>query len=75
VKNMKDNFTSIDYSFPVEIAYGIKSVRGGKGIDFRLRYTYGLSEVFEKNTALSANHSMFQFFITLPFVEPASEEN
>ena len=73
VQDLKDRFMDIDYSFPVEVAYGIKSVRGGKGIDFRLRYTYGLNEVFESNTALSANHSNVQFIITLPFVEPAAE--
>ena len=72
-QDLKDNFSGIDYSFPVEIAYGIKSVRGGKGVDFRLRYLYGLSEVFESNTGLSANHSMLQFFVTLPFVEPNEE--
>lgn len=74
VQNLEDQFTGIDYSFPVEVAYGIKSVRGGKGVDFRLRYTYGLNEVFESNTGLSANHSMLQFFVTLPFVEPAETE-
>lgn len=75
VQDLEDNFSGIDYSFPVEIAYGIKSVRGGKGLDFRLRYTYGLTEIFESNTNFSANHSMVQFILTLPFVEPKKEEN
>jgi hypothetical protein len=73
-QDVKDQFTGIDFSFPVEIAYGIKSIRGGKGVDFRLRYLYGFSEVFESETNLSANHSVFQFFITFPFVEFNDEE-
>lgn len=74
-QNLKDYFSNVSFSFPVEIAFGIKSIRGTDGgVDFRLRYLYSLNEVFESKTNLSANHSMFQFFITLPFVKYSEED-
>ncbi|MDH3710182.1 MAG: PorT family protein [Cyclobacteriaceae bacterium] len=72
-QDLKDNFKSFDWSIPVEVGYAFKEKRGGKGIDLRLRYTYGFNDVFESGTDLSANHSTFQFILTFPFVEVAEE--
>ena len=73
-QDLKDDFQNIDFSFPVEVAYGIKSIRGGKGMDLRLRYTHGFNELFEESTSFSANNSTVQFILTFPFVEYATDE-
>lgn len=72
-QDLDDNFESFNWSVPVEVGYAFKEKRGGKGLDLRLRYTYGFNEVFESDTGLSANHSTFQFILTFPFVEVAEE--
>ena len=72
-QDLKDQFKSIDYSFPFEIGYALSQARGGKGVDIRLRYTHGLGEVFEESTGLSANHSTFQLFLSFPFIENGDE--
>ena len=73
-QNLKDSFNGIDFSVPVEIGYALSNPRGGKGADIRLRYTRGLSEVFDEGLGLSANNSVFQLFFTFPFIETGNDE-
>lgn len=68
-EDIDDNFNSFNWSFPVEIGYSLVNKREGKGIDLRLRYSYGFNDVFENASIFSANHSTFQFIVTLPFIE------
>ena len=72
-QDIEDEFEGMDFSFPVEIAYAIRSVRQEKGMDIRLRYTQGFGEVFKESTSRSANFSTIQFIVTFPFVEKEEE--
>ncbi len=74
-QDLKNDFESIDFSFPLEIGYAFKNPRGGKGMDIRVRYSYGFNEIFDSNVNQSANHSTFQFILAFPFVEHSEEGN
>ncbi len=67
-QNLKSQFENMEFSFPLEVGYSISKLRGGKGMDIRARYTYGLSEIFKSETSFSANNSTFQFILTFPFI-------
>ncbi|MCZ6520034.1 MAG: hypothetical protein O6848_00880, partial [Bacteroidetes bacterium] len=71
----ENDFESIDFSFPLEIGYAFKNPRGGKGMDIRVRYSYGFNEVFDSSVNQSANLSTFQFILAFPFVERSEEGN
>ena len=75
-KDIKDELEPIELSVPVDLGYTIQKARGLKGLDLRVRYCQGLTEVFKSNTGVSSTNSTFQFFISLPFVnvpEPATK--
>lgn len=75
VQDLENDFESINFSIPLEIGYDLSDPRGGKGIDIRLRYSYGFNEIFVSSVNKSANHSTFQFILTFPFVELSEEGN
>jgi hypothetical protein len=53
----------------VDLGVVFSKPRGFKGIDLRLRYCLGLTEVFKDNAAgISSTNSTFQFFLSFPFV-------
>ncbi len=69
-QDLKDSFRGIDFGIPLEAGYKfILNEEKNKQLDVRLRYTFGLSEVFEANTGLSARTSTFQLMLTLPFLK------
>jgi len=56
----------------MEVGYKfILNKEKNKQLDVRLRYSLGLSEVFEADTGLSARTSIFQLMLTLPFLKKA----
>lgn len=67
-KDIKDDLEPIELSVPVDVGFVIQKARGFKGIDLRVRYCQGLTEVFKESTGLSSTNSTFQFFVSLPFV-------
>jgi len=75
VDGVKDRFKTFIWSFPVEVGFAFKDKRGGKGMDFRARYSYGFNEVFENGAGVSANHSTFQFIVAFPFVETKKDSD
>ena len=71
-QDLKDSFRGIDFGIPLEVGYNfILNEEKNKQLDVRLRYTFGLGEVFQANTGLSARTSTFQLMLTLPFLKKA----
>jgi len=73
-QDLKDYFRGIDFIIPLETGYKfILNEEKNKQLDVRLRYNFGLSEVFEADTGLSARTSTFQLILTLPFLKAEGE--
>jgi Outer membrane protein beta-barrel domain len=66
--DVKGDFEAIDVSFPIDVGIVFAKPRGFKGVDLRLRYTPGFTEVFKNTDVYSSTNSSFQFFLSLPFV-------
>lgn len=56
------------YSVPFELGYSLSTQRGGKGIDIKVRYNWGVSEMMSDASYGSTNGSTFQFFLSFPFI-------
>jgi hypothetical protein len=68
-ENIQDQLEPIDIALPIDLGIVFAKPRGYKGVDIRLRYCHGFTEVFKANaTGLSSTNSTFQFFLSLPFV-------
>ncbi len=67
-ENMNDHFNSIYFSIPIEAGYRLSTAREGKGINLKVRYNIGLSEVIAKSDYGSSMGSTFQVFMSFPFV-------
>lgn len=73
-QDLRDLFRGIDFIIPLEAGYKfILNEEKNKQLDLRLRYNFGLSEVFEADTGLSARTSTFQLILTLPFLKTEGE--
>jgi hypothetical protein len=73
----KSFFNSIDLSFPVEVGYSLSlaTKRSTSTLDLNIfaRYEYGFMEVFKDPEVGSANISMFQIGLSMPFIKTAEE--
>jgi hypothetical protein len=68
-KDIQDDLEPIELSVPVDLGVVFTKPRGFKGIDLRVRYCFGLSEVFKENAlGISSTNSTLQFFLSFPFV-------
>lgn len=68
-EDIKDDLEPIEFALPVDLGVVFSKPRGLKGIDLRVRYCLGLTEVFKENAAgISSTNSTFQFFLSFPFV-------
>ena len=68
-EDIQDQLEPIEFALPVDLGVVFQKARGLKGIDLRLRYCMGLTEVFKENAAgISSTNSTFQFFLSFPFV-------
>ncbi|OYU96388.1 MAG: hypothetical protein CFE21_08300 [Bacteroidetes bacterium B1(2017)] len=69
-EDMKSNFNSFYFSVPIELGYSISTLRGGKGIDIKLRYNVGISDLLSNTTYGSSMGSTFQAYLSFPFINP-----
>ncbi|MBL7982540.1 MAG: PorT family protein [Flavobacteriales bacterium] len=68
-KDIKEEIRPWELALPIDLGIVFSKPRGYKGIDIRLRYCMGLTEVFTANAAgISSTSSTFQFFLSFPFV-------
>lgn len=68
-KSTKNNLNNVDFSFPIEIGYTFTELNNGHGIDLKLRYAHGFSEVFKEETGMSATNSVVQLIIGFPYLK------
>ena len=69
-EKMNSNFTSFYFSIPLEIGYSLSSARKGKGVDLKLRYNIGMSEMIAASNYGSSKGSTIQIFLSFPFINP-----
>lgn len=62
-----------DVGWAFELMYSLGDARGGKGINVHARYTLGLLDIIKDNPSSSVRNSVFQFFVSFPFIELAEE--
>lgn len=74
-QDVKSELNKYDLGIPVEVGYVIFPAVDGKGMDIRLRYTFGLSDVLGGATNSPARNSNFQLIATFPIVYPDDKEN
>ncbi len=67
-QDLRDLMNTVDFGGVLEIGYAFEEVRKKRGIDIRLRYVLGFSEVFKEDSGFSANNSVFQAILTFLFV-------
>jgi hypothetical protein len=68
-EGIKSNFESVYFSVPLELGYSLADARKGKGMDIKIRYNIGLSEMIALSNYGSSNGSTFQFFVSFPFIK------
>ncbi|NLR91809.1 outer membrane beta-barrel protein [Flammeovirga agarivorans] len=68
-QNIKDSFRSVNYNWAFEVVKSFGKVREGKGLDVRLRYVLGMSNVFSDQVSLTSRVDVLQFIVTIPFIE------
>jgi len=73
VESFKSDFELFYFSIPVEVGYHLSSARKGKGLDIKLRYNIGMTEMISNSTYGSSKGSTFQVFLSFPFITPQDE--
>jgi hypothetical protein len=68
-ENFKSDFESLYFSVPLEVGYSISKARKGKGLDIKLRYNIGVSEMIKNTSYGTSRGSTFQVFLSFPFVK------
>jgi hypothetical protein len=75
--NTKSFFNKTNFSFPVEAGYcftlSTKKTSTKIRVNVFARYEYGFMEIFIDPEVGSANISLFQFGLSLPFIKKAGE--
>ncbi|MEM9324372.1 MAG: porin family protein [Bacteroidota bacterium] len=72
--DVSERFESFDFGWTGEVGYEIPNQRDGKGLEFRLRYARGFTEVWKEDAGFSSHHSVFQLMVVLPFINPPKSE-
>lgn len=70
-EKMRSNFKSVYFTVPLEFGFSLAKAHKGKGMDVKLRYNIGMSEMIANSSYGSTRGSTFQIFLSLPFVKPA----
>jgi hypothetical protein len=73
-EDISDNFNALYFSVPLELGYSLHNARDGKGLNLKLRYNVGVSNMFSNTDYGSSRGSTFQVFLSLPFVLPPDKE-
>ncbi|MFD1314057.1 porin family protein [Namhaeicola litoreus] len=67
-ENLKPIMNDYHFQIPLQLSYALSTMRGGKGLDIKLRYNFGLGDVFSNNELYSSNTSVWQIFVSFPFI-------
>jgi hypothetical protein len=69
-EKLKSNFESVYFSVPLEVGYSLAKAHKGKGMDIKLRYNIGMSEMIKNTSYGSSKGSTLQVFLSFPYVKP-----
>lgn len=58
-----------DFSVPIQLAYAISNKHDGNDLDIKVRYVYGISELFKEETGVSGHNSSLQIFLSFPLTK------
>ena len=68
------SWNTLDVGWAAELTYGLGDARGGKGINVHARYTLGLLDIIKDNQGDAVRNSVFQFFVSFPFISLPEED-
>ncbi len=68
-EKVTSTFKSVYYQFPVEVGYSLSTQLGGKGVDLKFRYTFGISDMIADPSYGSSRGSSILAFLSFPFVK------
>lgn len=72
-EDLKPIMNNYNFQVPLQLSYSLSKMRNGKGLDVKVRYNIGFQDVFLKNDYYSSRTSIWQIFVSFPFIN-ASEE-
>lgn len=67
VKSEKSAFSNVHFAIPLELGWVVQGTHNGQGIDFRVRYSQGVSDLFASDYG-KGNGGVFQVLFTFPFI-------
>lgn len=70
----KSQFNSLDYGAVFEAGWSAWEARNGKGLNIHVRYTLGLNDIVKDNPGDALKNSVFQIFVSFPFIEKQKPE-
>jgi len=68
------SWNTFDAGWAFEAVFSLGNARKGKGINIHGRYVLGLTDIIKDNSGDAVRNSVFQFFISLPFMALPEEE-
>lgn len=74
VDDIKSNLKSWDYGAVFEVGYAPWRTGPTDELNFHVRYVLGLANIQNVNGANTLKNSVFQFFVSIPFMNPPKEE-
>lgn len=68
-------FNQFNFAWPIEVGYMMSDARKGKGLDVKIRYSFGLTDLMKDYNYGNSKGSTFQIFLSFPFVTPQEVVN
>ena len=72
-ESIKSSFHKVYFAVPLEVGYRLSSARKGKGLNVKMRYNIGVSDMISNTSYGSSTGSTFQFFLSFPFIKPQEQ--
>ena len=68
VQESQLSWNKLDFGWTFEFTYNLWQARDGKGLNIHARYTKGLTDILKDNPGDAVTNSLFQFFVSFPFI-------
>lgn len=72
-ENVTSKINTLDAGLVVGLSYSLGKAREGRGILLHARYAFGLTDIVKDNPGDAVRNSLFQFAISLPFINPPQQ--
>ncbi len=72
IKSEKSSFSNVHFAIPFELGWVVQDTQNGQGIDLRIRYAQGVSDIFAKDYG-EGRGGLLQVLLTFPFVKTAEQ--